>query len=337
MPTFRIVTFLLLSLAPSLLAAETPRTIPAAETPRTIPAAETPRTIDIPMHSVGDNGQPSEKSFAVPLRLTGCDGLFDVVSLETALNVDKKGEGRMLLIFLRTEATLKKLLRGPAAPPELIVETDGRKVPLQFEAIVAAPNYEEAGAIVHEQLTSPSMTLSSGWKSVELRCSSGSPWRSVVIPPAVTYVRKPDADVAATVAKIRAAIDSPSGFGTPSLYNGFVIIGPDLYKRLEKQPELATFQSPKMVTIDPNTRVSRSMLRAKGTEELALLHKVLTRYLGATTPRRLRPATSEELSAHWMNIGWDIEEPLLILDTGSRRLVLDTTKEGKVMMVDEVP
>jgi hypothetical protein len=327
MPPLPVVILLSLSLASTLL---------AAETPRMIPAAEAPRMIDVPMHSIDDQGQPTVKSFAVPLRLTGCDGVFDVVSLETSLELDKKMEGRMLLLYLHVDATLKKLAAGPVAPPQLIVENDGKKVTVPFATIIAAQNYEEAGAILHERLTSPELTLSAGWKSVELRCSSASPWRAPVIPPEVTYVRKPDAEVAAAVAKVRAAIASPSGFGTPSLYDEMVIIGPDLYKQLQNEPELATFQSPKIVTIDPNTKVSRSMLRAKGPEELALFHKVLTRYLGATTPRRLRPATSAELSAHWVNIGWDIDEPLLILDTGAHRLVLDVSGGG-VGMVDEVP
>lgn len=300
-------------------------------------AADAPRTLDVPMHSIDDAGQPTMQRFAVPLRLTGCDGLFDVVSLETSLELDKKAQGRMLIIYVHADATLKKLAAGPAAPPELIVENDGKKVTVPFETIVADPHYEEAGAILHERLTSPELTLSAGWKSVELRCSSASPWRAPVIPAEVTYVRKPDAEVAAAVAKIRAAIDSPAGFGTPSLYDESVMmIGPELYKHLQHEPELATFRSPKMVTIDPQTKVSRSLLRAKGPEELALFHKVLTRYLGATTPRRLRPATSAELSAHWMNIGWDIDEPLLVLDTGAHRLVLDTSGDT-VLMVDELP
>ena len=50
----------------------------------------------------------------------------------------------------------------------------------------------------------------------------------------------------------------------------------------------------------------------------------------------IRAATSGDLSAHWLNIGWDIEEPLLVADYGTHRLVFDFS-EGHVLMVDELP
>ena len=73
----------------------------------------------------------------------------------------------------------------------------------------------------------------------------------------------------------------------------------------------------------------------KGEKEIALFAAAMRRYLGDATPR-IRAATSRELAAHWLNIGWDIDEPLLVADYGAHRLVLDY-HEGHVLMVDELP
>ncbi len=53
------------------------------------------------------------------------------------------------------------------------------------------------------------------------------------------------------------------------------------------------------------------------------------------TPR-IRAATAVELAQHWKNIGWDLDEPLLVADYGRHRLIFEY-EGGGIMMMDELP
>jgi hypothetical protein len=212
-----------------------------------------------------------------------------------------------------------------------------KPVTLVFEAAMASPTWEDGGTFRTAVGDGRELVDAKFWQSAELRCTGAPPWRPAVIPPEVIYKAGPDATLTATAAQLDAALHGPKRFGAPELYgtDPVFLIGPDLHAAIGKDAGLAKVQSPTMVTIDPATKQSRQMLRIKGAEEVSLFAAVLHRYLGDAPPR-IRAATSSELSAHWLNIGWDIEEPLLVADYGTHRLIVDYDADG-VRMVDELP
>jgi len=231
------------------------------------------------------------------------------------------------------------LKEGPLAAPLLEVTTRGEsgveKHSFALETMMTSPAWEKGG-VFRETFSGEKLVDAKFWQSVELRCTAASPYRAALIPAGVTYKRGDDAAGAEAARSLKQALGSMRGLGTAALYSDeMVIIGPELYPAIRADEALAGIKSPKMITIDPDTKVQRSELRAKGAAELVLFGQTMSRYLPAMTPR-IRAATAVELAQHWKNIGWDIEEPLLVADYGSHRLIFEYAAGG-IMMVDELP
>ncbi len=138
------------------------------------------------------------------------------------------------------------------------------------------------------------------------------------------------------MAKLKAGLRGAEGFGSAGMYGGMAVIGPDLYAKLKGEPSFANVKSPKMVSIDPATKKERGMLRFQGEDEIAILGAAMRRHIGFA-PLRIRAATSTELAAHWLNIGWGIEEPILVADYGAHRFIVDFDEDGSPWFIDELP
>ena len=309
-------------------------------------AAEEPQTVRVMIErQIPDEARPADmpahEERSIPLHVTGCDGIARLQSLASTLSIVTKDQA--VVIYLTAEATLEKLAKGPLAPPAVVITQktqEGMKpATLVFEAAMASRSWENGGTFRTALRDGREVVDAKFWQSAELRCSGAPPWRPAVIPPEVTYKAGPDATLIAAAARLDAALRGPKRFGAPELYgtDPMFLIGPGLHAAIGKDPGLAEVQSPKTMTIDPVTKQSRQMLRIKGLEEVSLFAAVLHRYLGDAPPR-IRAATSAELSAHWLNIGWDIAEPLLVADYGTHRLIVDYDEGGDgVMMIDELP
>lgn len=303
-------------------------------------AADAPRTIDVNIHrqlppAAAREDLPAEQKVTLPIIMTGCEAKLSVASIDYNLSIQPSN--KQIVIKMIGTAVLHKTLKGPMAAPILLIKEkaqNGEKtLSVFFEEPMLLREWE-AGGDFPETFADDAMVDAKFWTSLELRCPSGSPYRPSAIPKNVTYHNGDEAKVAATVEDATVTIGSESGYGAPSLYDGLVIIGPTLYEALRHDPAMAKIESPKMVTIDPATGKSREMLRAKGNAELAIIGETLRRYLGPAPPR-FRAATFQELAQHWVNIGWDIEEPLLVADYGTHKLVLDFAGTH-ILMIDEV-
>jgi hypothetical protein len=274
---------------------------------------------------------PLSEEREVPLATEGCEGKAKLRALRFVSSI--KAEGQTILVGAEAEADIEKLAKGPLAPPALII-TGNQALTLVFERSMASAGWE-GGGVFTESAQHADMQEPQFWKSVTLRCLDQSPYSAAVIPEGVTYKRADVKAIDDAVTRVNAALRSFSGFATPSLYDDVMMIGPDLFTGVRNDPALQKVSSPKVVMMDPNTGQRREMLRIKGPNELLQFGAAMRRYLGDAKPR-IRAATSAELARYWMNIGWDIEEPLLIADYGAHRIVLDFTG-GRVMMVDEIP
>lgn len=275
---------------------------------------------------------PLSEEQEVPLATSGCEGTARLHALRFRFSMTT--EGQTVYVDQFVEAELEKIAQGPLAPPSLTI--DGEH-PLShvFERSMADAGWENGGTF-KELIRNEQMQLPKFWKSVTLDCSGESPYSSRVIPEGVVYKRGDPKALADAAALLGNALRGFRGFATPALYDTdmMVIIGPDLYAGIGADPVLQKVSSPKAMMIDPNTNKQRAMLRVKGGDEAAAFNAAMRRYLGDAKPR-IRAATSAELARYWLNIGWDIEEPLLIADYGAHRIVFDF-KDGRVMMVDEI-
>lgn len=276
---------------------------------------------------------PERSEREVSLKHTGCDGVAALKSLDHLISVEAKGN--TIVVRGVVEPAIEKLRKGPLHPPSLVIVHDKSDSPVTMvlERSMASDRWE-AGGEFREALDSPNLVDAKFWKSVELRCSAESPYHAAVVPEDVKYIRMDDDALAAAVARIDGLLRGPAGFAATELYDDLVLIGPGLFPGLEGDPALREVRSPTVVTMDPVTKVSRKMLRIQGRPEFALFGQAMRRYLGEAR-LRIRAATAAELAEFWLNIGWDIEEPLLIAEYGKHRLVLDVD-ENQVIMVDEL-
>ena len=241
--------------------------------------------------------------------------------------------GKLLLqkVTPQGEVTVEKTVDGPLAAPVLAIMQDGKESYALLDDMMTNRAWESKGTF--------SKTIKgdmSKWQSVELQCPATSPWGAAAWPGDVVYKKGDDAAIAAKVALLKKALASEKGFATPSLCGdgGMVLIGPNLYEAI--RADTAGIESPKVVTIDSQTGKQRAQLRVKGERELSILAAALRKHVGTASPR-IRAATYDELAAHWLNIGWDINEPLLIADYGAHRLVLDYMDGAQLFMIDELP
>lgn len=278
-------------------------------------------------------GFKTEERIDVPLVTRGCDGKARLQSVGYALSVGI--EGQNITVRVDLNAGIEKIAKGPLYPPALMVEMQETSVGVAFETSMASARWEGGGAF-SETFTSDQIVEPKFWKGLVFQCFDESPFRAAVIPEDVTYKRAGDDVVAAAAALLDNTLRSEVAFGGVALYaEGMTLIGPDLFANIGSDPALQSTSSPKMMVIDPATGKHRAMLRIQGAGEASKFGEAMRRYLGNAKPR-IRALTSAELARHWLNIGWDIEEPLLLADYGARRIVF-TFSKGRVMMVDEIP
>ena len=304
--------------------------------------SETPKTLTLTIHrqpaeAVIAAGMKTDETMELPYRETGCQDVAALRAMDYSLAVRATANG--VEVDVSGGVTLEKIAKGPSAAPTLVVEMKGesgsQSLSFALEKMMTSPHWDDGGTM-REKLTSRDLLEAKFWTSAELRCSRTFPYRPALIPSNVVY-KNGDAMAANFAAsKLREALRGDHGLANPELYDdGMLIIGPGLFEALKGDSALEAIKSPKLMTIDPATGKAREGLRAKGKEELEAFVIALHRHLGTAQPR-IRAATAEELGQHWLNIGWDIEEPIFVIDYGERRLVADYL-HNTIMMLDELP
>ena len=118
-----------------------------------------------------------------------------------------------------------------------------------------------------------------------------------------------------------------------SLLQDNLIVGPTLWKTLKKAESLQG------VGKDVVLHVDGSELKGKAYQNIDDTKKLWTEFRKEVSANfKIRKANQNELSYYWTTIPFDIDEPLLIVETENRNYILNILpKELKLIWLDEFP
>ena len=122
---------------------------------------------------------------------------------------------------------------------------------------------------------------------------------------------------------------------TSGLNGGLLFIGPVLWSRYLKIPALAAIPNGNM-TINFN----KEKLTGKMIQDNESFQKIWAQVQQEVTGKEIiiRKATYKELQYYWAVISFDIEEPLLIVQTPEHNYILNLSSQTlKLVWLDEVP
>jgi hypothetical protein len=123
---------------------------------------------------------------------------------------------------------------------------------------------------------------------------------------------------------------------TYSIFTGLLFTGPVLWTRLGKLPELNAIKGGNItITGWDKTKPSAKMLQ--NNDDFKLVWNHLRTEIG-NNPYKMRKATPAELKYYWAVISFDIEEPLIIVETASHNYIMNlSAKDFKLVWLDEAP
>ena len=275
----------------------------------------------------------AEDDHDVPYDGSRCNGVT-IERIDWALTIDPN-QPSSLMVF-ETEATVRRDSDEAVTVPILTIfqaATSGKtEVSNRLSNSASGREWTRKGAILLEGLSAAELTDPKFWKNVTLTCSAMSPLTPVAVPEGVNYKRAETTELQAVATRFERALKSEDRFATLPLYPNMVIVGPELWSKLSKDEEAAAVKSPRMafIAIDRPTEM-RAAYRFKDAERIAMGHALNREFNGVSF--RLRAATPNELRAIWTVIGWDLTEPVFVLDSGTRRLFLDLT----FGFIEEIP
>ncbi len=173
-------------------------------------------------------------------------------------------------------------------------------------------------------------------------CTSYANAQKIEIPAGVTYKYADDK----TNQKAKTLLDKElSGKCSYDLFNGgSLIIGPRLWQRLSQTDSIRDIEaghtSFHVPILDDNGKPkSEQVLDGKLIQTKADFRKLWNHLRAEFSGSKLtyRKLTPAELKYYWAIISFDIEEPILIIEGGNYKLLVNFTKDNmKVMWLDEV-
>jgi hypothetical protein len=121
-----------------------------------------------------------------------------------------------------------------------------------------------------------------------------------------------------------------------ALNKGICFIGPVLWGRYEKVPELKNIKGGNMTILGYKKETSTGKL-TQTNEGIKLVWDHLRSEIHAND-FKLRKATAKELKYFWSVISFDIEEPLIIIETSEHNYILNLSpKDYTLVWLDEAP
>lgn len=139
-----------------------------------------------------------------------------------------------------------------------------------------------------------------------------------------------------TVEKAKKAIaDNLSSTSDYSLLNENLIIGPELWKRYKDNKKLQQIEKGEVIF-----HVDNLQLDGKMSQNLNDSKKIWDEFRNEISQQEyiIRKANENELKYYWSVISFDIEEPLLIVQTKDHNYILNILKNDlKLMWLDEAP
>jgi hypothetical protein len=120
-----------------------------------------------------------------------------------------------------------------------------------------------------------------------------------------------------------------------NLDKGIMIVGPSLWMRYKDIPELAAIENGNVSFL-----VDKKQLAGKMTQSREDFKKVWNQLRSEIKPNgfTLRKLNSKELQYYWAVISFDIDEPLLIAESGLHKYIINLSpKDLTLVWLDEVP
>ncbi|MFT3780457.1 MAG: hypothetical protein QM790_00480 [Nibricoccus sp.] len=161
--------------------------------------------------------------------------------------------------------------------------------------------------------------------------------RPGALPRRVRYVFSPDADVLAGARKVEELFIAPKRPQTESYFEGTTLLQPGVWKHLNRVSSLkkAKTLSAKIEFQNKVIELDGKILATNGEFSTAVdaLRKMIANDGGGI----VRALKSAEMDFWWTFIGFDIEEPVFVLETkgGSYRFIV-TMLQGHVFCIDEL-
>lgn len=154
----------------------------------------------------------------------------------------------------------------------------------------------------------------------------------VIIPAGVNYKYSSDSKIQEAKKLIKQDLTDSSSY---QLSGASLIIGPALWHRYQHIPAISQIKEGHATFhLGSQTLDGKLSQRAADTQTIwAVLRREI-----AGQPYIIRKATEKELQYYWAVISFDIEEPLLIIDAGQHRYILNIVpKSMKLLWLDEAP
>lgn len=118
------------------------------------------------------------------------------------------------------------------------------------------------------------------------------------------------------------------------LLQSHLIIGPELWKRFKDSKKIQSIEKGNVTFHIDNLALEGKMSQSVDDSKIIwdeLRNEVTQDYI-------IRKANEAELNYYWATISFDIDEPLLIVETKEHQYILNITKDDlKLMWLDEVP
>ena len=154
----------------------------------------------------------------------------------------------------------------------------------------------------------------------------------IKIPKGVTYNYAADSIVEQAKALIKQDLENNDSY---MIADKLLIIGPQLWKRFGKIKSLKEIEGGNTIFI-----VDTLQLTGKMTQDIEDSRKVWAQLRKeiAGQPYTIRKLNEKELNYYWSVISFDIDEPLLVIETKKHRYILNLLKSNqKLMWLDEAP
>ncbi|MBP6624053.1 MAG: hypothetical protein KA198_02710 [Chitinophagaceae bacterium] len=161
--------------------------------------------------------------------------------------------------------------------------------------------------------------------------SYGQNIEEIVIPKGVTYNYCDAKTIEEAKKLISENISDDSKF---TLAQNILIVGPQLWNRYKNINRLSEIEGG-----NTTFHVDNLELKGKMTQDIKDAKKVWDEFRKEVKGEyKIRKANEEELKYYWSVISFDIDEPLLIVETKEHNYILNILKEDlKLMWLDEAP
>lgn len=152
---------------------------------------------------------------------------------------------------------------------------------------------------------------------------------SIIVPKGVIYKYCDSA----TFAKAKLVVQQElSDTAKNKIVGMMLFVGPNLWSRCSKIKPLSKIENGNMTIMADNKKLTGKM--TQNIDDSQKFWDQIKKEVGGND-YKIRKATPQELSYYWSVISFDIEEPLLIVETKQHKYILNFDKKLKLLWLDE--